>query len=180
MKRLLKQGEPLNEVIPPSLSPGRYPQQNKGTYIPILVGDVLKPGEWGAKIIHKENNSVRLSIMSSATCIIGKFRLYVAVWTPFGILRTHRNSTTDTYILFNPWCQRKYLMRDKGSHFLLLGSSGFGRGWSRKGSLVPRWLETRQLWSGNYTVTLPRDKSFRLENKPCVSRGPRCRPVPVL
>ncbi|XP_075601084.1 coagulation factor XIII A chain [Balearica regulorum gibbericeps] len=91
---------------------GRYPQQNKGTYIPILVGDVLKPGEWGAKITHKENNSVRLSIMSSATCIIGKFRLYVAVWTPFGILRTHRNSATDTYILFNPWCQQDAVYLD--------------------------------------------------------------------
>ncbi|NWZ84477.1 F13A factor, partial [Poecile atricapillus] len=84
---------------------GRYPQQNKGTYIPILVGNVLKPGQWGAKIIHRENNSIRLSIMSSTTCIIGKFRLYVAVLTPFGILRTRRNSATDTYILFNPWCQ---------------------------------------------------------------------------
>ncbi|POI33942.1 hypothetical protein CIB84_002306, partial [Bambusicola thoracicus] len=83
----------------------RYPQPNKGTYIPILIGDVLKPGEWGAKITHRENNSIRLSIMSSATCIIGKFRLYVAIWTPYGIIRTHRNSATDTYILFNPWCQ---------------------------------------------------------------------------
>uniref|UniRef100_A0A8C2TZI4 Coagulation factor XIII A chain n=3 Tax=Coturnix japonica TaxID=93934 RepID=A0A8C2TZI4_COTJA len=84
---------------------GRYPQPNKGTYIPILIGDVLKPGEWGAKIIHKENNSIRLSIMSSSTCIIGKFRFYVAIRTPYGIIRTHRNSATDTYILFNPWCQ---------------------------------------------------------------------------
>uniref|UniRef100_A0A8C9EZT1 Coagulation factor XIII A chain n=1 Tax=Pavo cristatus TaxID=9049 RepID=A0A8C9EZT1_PAVCR len=84
---------------------GRYPQPNKGTYIPILIGDVLKPGEWGAKITYRENNSIRLSIMSSATCIIGKFRLYVAIWTPYGIIRTHRNSSTDTYILFNPWCQ---------------------------------------------------------------------------
>ncbi|NWZ97974.1 F13A factor, partial [Nesospiza acunhae] len=84
---------------------GRYPQQNKGTYIPIPVGGALKPGQWGAKIIHRENNSIRLSIMSSATCIIGKFRLYVAVLTPYGILRTRRNSETDTYLLFNPWCQ---------------------------------------------------------------------------
>uniref|UniRef100_A0A8B9IKN8 Coagulation factor XIII A chain n=1 Tax=Anser cygnoides TaxID=8845 RepID=A0A8B9IKN8_ANSCY len=91
---------------------GRYPQPNKGTYIPILVGDVLKPGEWGAKIIHKENNSIHLSIMSSATCIVGKFRLYVAIWTPFGIIRTHRNSATDTYILFNPWCQQDAVYLD--------------------------------------------------------------------
>lgn len=61
--------------------------------------------------------------MSSATCIIGKFRLYVAVLTPYGILRTRRNSATDTYILFNPWCQCKYLL--KGLHFVLLGSSAF-------------------------------------------------------
>lgn len=148
------------------LSPGRYPQQNKGTYIPILVGDVLKPGEWGAKITHKENNSIRLSIMSSAACIVGKFRLYVAVWTPFGILRTHRNSATDTYILFNPWCQRKYLLRVKGSHFLLVGSPGFGRGWARKRSLVARRLEAGQFGSGNCIVTLPRGKSFRLGNTP--------------
>ncbi|KFW68799.1 Coagulation factor XIII A chain [Pygoscelis adeliae] len=91
---------------------GRYPQQNKGTYIPIPVDDVLKPGRWGAKITHKENNSVRLSIMSSATCIVGKFRLYIAVLTPFGILRTHRNPATDTYILFNPWCQEDAVYLD--------------------------------------------------------------------
>ncbi|XP_025895543.1 coagulation factor XIII A chain [Nothoprocta perdicaria] len=91
---------------------GRYPQQNKGTYIPVLVGDELKPGEWGAKITHKENNSIRLSIMSSATCIIGKFRLYVAISSPFGIFRTRRNAETDTYILFNPWCQQDAVFLD--------------------------------------------------------------------
>lgn len=79
---------------------------------------MLKPGQWGAKIIHREDNSIRLSIMSSTTCIIGKFRFYVAVLTPYGILRTRRNAATDTYILFNPWCQRKYLV--KTLHFLLL------------------------------------------------------------
>ncbi|KAM6135445.1 coagulation factor XIII A chain isoform 1-T2 [Pterocles gutturalis] len=105
---------------------GRYPQQNKGTYIPILLSDVLKPGEWGAKITHKENNSIRLSIMSSATCIVGKFRLYVAVWTPFGILRTPRNSGTDTYILFNPWCQQDavYLDDEKEREEYILNDVG--------------------------------------------------------
>ncbi|NWI45986.1 F13A factor, partial [Picathartes gymnocephalus] len=105
---------------------GRYPQQNKGTYIPILVGNVLKPGQWGAKIIHRENNSIRLSIMSSTSCIIGKFRLYVAVLTPFGILRTRRNSATDTYILFNPWCQLDavYLDNEKEREEYVLNDVG--------------------------------------------------------
>ncbi|EMP31661.1 Coagulation factor XIII A chain [Chelonia mydas] len=83
---------------------GRYPQQNKGTYIPIPVVEELQSGTWGAKITWKEDSSIRLSIMSAPTCIVGKFRLYVAVLTPYGILRTKRNPETDTYILFNPWC----------------------------------------------------------------------------
>lgn len=57
-----------------------------------------------------EDRSVRLSIQSSPECIVGKFRMYVAVWTPYGILRTRRNPETDTYILFNPWCEGKELI----------------------------------------------------------------------
>ncbi|XP_016076580.1 PREDICTED: coagulation factor XIII A chain [Miniopterus natalensis] len=84
---------------------GRYPQENKGTYIPVPVVSELKRGKWGAKVIMRQDRSVRLSIQSSPECIVGKFRMYVAVWTPYGILRTNRNPETDTYILFNPWCE---------------------------------------------------------------------------
>lgn len=86
---------------------GRYPQENKGTYIPVPVVSELQSGKWGAKVIMNEDRSVRLSIQSSPDCIVGKFRMYVAVWTPYGILRTRRNPETDTYILFNPWCEGK-------------------------------------------------------------------------
>ncbi|NXU46352.1 F13A factor, partial [Drymodes brunneopygia] len=121
---------------------GRYPQRNKGTYIPIPVGNELKPGQWGAKIIHRENNSIRLSIMSSTICIIGKFRMYVAVQTPYGILRTRRNSATDTYILFNPWCQldavylddekerEEYVLNDVGIIFHGSAEDITSRSWS--------------------------------------------------
>uniref|UniRef100_A0A452QN22 Coagulation factor XIII A chain n=1 Tax=Ursus americanus TaxID=9643 RepID=A0A452QN22_URSAM len=84
---------------------GRYPQENKGTYIPVPVVPELQRGKWGAKVVMREDRSVRLSIQSSPECIVGKFRMYVAVWTPYGILRTSRNPETDTYILFNPWCE---------------------------------------------------------------------------
>ncbi|XP_032105931.1 coagulation factor XIII A chain isoform X1 [Sapajus apella] len=84
---------------------GRYPQENKGTYIPVPVVSELQSGKWGAKVVMRENNSVRLYVQSSPECIVGKFRMYVAVWTPYGILRTRRNPETDTYILFNPWCE---------------------------------------------------------------------------
>ncbi|XP_054447893.1 coagulation factor XIII A chain [Pteronotus mesoamericanus] len=84
---------------------GRYPQKNKGTYIPVPVVSELRSGKWGAKVITREDRSVRLSIQSSPECIVGKFRMYVAIWTPYGIIRTSRNTETDTYILFNPWCE---------------------------------------------------------------------------
>lgn len=91
---------------------GRYPQENKGTYIPVPVVSELQSGKWGAKIIMNEDRSVRLSIQSSPECIVGKFRMYVAVWTPYGILRTRRNPDTDTYILFNPWCEEDAVYLD--------------------------------------------------------------------
>ncbi|XP_032079379.1 coagulation factor XIII A chain [Thamnophis elegans] len=91
---------------------GRYPQQNKGTYIRVPVVQELKSGEWGAKITHRANTSVALNIMPAANCIVGKFRMYVAVLTPMGILRTRRNQDTDTYILFNPWCEEDAVFMD--------------------------------------------------------------------
>ncbi|XP_007933535.1 coagulation factor XIII A chain [Orycteropus afer afer] len=91
---------------------GRYPQENKGTYIPVPVVSELQRGKWGAKVVMREDRSVRLAVQSSPECIVGKFRMYVAVWTPYGIIRTSRNPETDTYILFNPWCEEDAVYLD--------------------------------------------------------------------
>ncbi|XP_072267856.1 coagulation factor XIII A chain isoform X2 [Pyxicephalus adspersus] len=91
---------------------GRYPQQSKGTYIPIPIVEELEVGKWGVKITYIDGNSVSLSIISAPDCIIGKFRMYIAVLTPYGILRTARRSDTDTYILFNPWCKEDAVYMD--------------------------------------------------------------------
>ncbi|XP_010621102.1 coagulation factor XIII A chain isoform X1 [Fukomys damarensis] len=91
---------------------GRYPQENKGTYIAVPIVSRLQSGKWGAEVIMNEDRSVRLSIQPSAECIVGKFRMYVAVWTPYGVLRTRRNPETDTYILFNPWCEEDAVYLD--------------------------------------------------------------------
>ncbi|KAM5157448.1 coagulation factor XIII A chain [Mantella aurantiaca] len=105
---------------------GRYPQQSKGTYIPIPIVEEPEVGKWGAKITLIEDNSVNMTILSAPDCIVGKFRMYVAILTPYGILRTPRKSDTDTYILFNPWCKddavymddakeiEEYVMNDVG------------------------------------------------------------------
>ncbi|KAM7099810.1 coagulation factor XIII A chain isoform 1-T2 [Molossus nigricans] len=105
---------------------GRYPQENKGTYIPVPILSELRSGKWGAKVIMRQDRSVRLSIQSSPECIVGKFRMYVAIWTPYGILRTSRDPETDTYILFNPWCEEDavYLDNDKEREEYVLNDVG--------------------------------------------------------
>uniref|UniRef100_A0A7N9I9Y7 Coagulation factor XIII A chain n=2 Tax=Macaca fascicularis TaxID=9541 RepID=A0A7N9I9Y7_MACFA len=105
---------------------GRYPQENKGTYIPVPIVSELQSGKWGAKIVMREDRSVRLSVQSSPECIVGKFRMYVAVWTPYGIIRTSRNPETDTYILFNPWCEDDavYLDNEKEREEYVLNDIG--------------------------------------------------------
>ncbi|KAH0617944.1 hypothetical protein JD844_016736 [Phrynosoma platyrhinos] len=108
---------------------GRYPQEKKGTYIKVCLVQELRSGEWGAKITHSGGHSVALNIMPAANCVVGKFRMYIAISTPIGILRTRRNPATDTYILFNPWCtedpvflddereRQEYVLNDLGVIF---------------------------------------------------------------
>ncbi|XP_037374716.1 coagulation factor XIII A chain [Talpa occidentalis] len=121
---------------------GRYPQQSKGTYIPVHVVPELRKGQWGAKVVLRDDRSVRLAVQPSPECIVGKFRMYVAVWTPYGILRTTRNPETDTYILFNPWCEEdavyldnnaereEYVLNDIGVIFYGDASDIKARSWS--------------------------------------------------
>nr|XP_033791154.1 coagulation factor XIII A chain [Geotrypetes seraphini] len=105
---------------------GRYPQQNKGTYVPVPIVEELEAGKWGAKIIRNLQNSVNLHIMPSPNCIVGKFRMYIAVLTPFGVRRTNRNPETDTYFLFNPWCKEDpvYLNDEKEREEYVLNDIG--------------------------------------------------------
>nr|XP_014698174.2 coagulation factor XIII A chain [Equus asinus] len=104
--------DPRRDIFRVEYVIGRYPQENKGTYIPVPVVSELQSGKWGAKVVMRERTSVRLSIQSSPECIVGKFRMYVAVWTPYGVIRTSRNPETDTYILFNPWCEEDAVYLD--------------------------------------------------------------------
>ncbi|KAK6491887.1 coagulation factor XIII A chain-like [Huso huso] len=84
---------------------GGSPQVSKGTYIPVFPNQEQVKGEWGGRILQSADNVVTLSITPAADSIVGKFRMYVAVMTPYGIRRTARNPERDVYILFNPWCE---------------------------------------------------------------------------
>ncbi|XP_067910557.1 coagulation factor XIII A chain-like [Heterodontus francisci] len=94
---------------------GRYPDISKGTYIPIYIQEQLEKGKWGAKVERAWNNTLSLSIMTPPHCIVGRFRMYVAIMTPYGIRRTPREKETDIYVLFNPWCQEDNVYLDNAA-----------------------------------------------------------------
>ncbi|MGH0124196.1 UNVERIFIED_CONTAM: hypothetical protein FKN15_054119 [Acipenser sinensis] len=84
---------------------GGSPQVSKGTYIPVFPNQEQVKGEWGGRILQSADNVVTLSITPAADSILEKFRMYVAIMTPYGIRRTTRDPERDIYILFNPWCE---------------------------------------------------------------------------
>ncbi|XP_070785727.1 coagulation factor XIII A chain [Enoplosus armatus] len=81
---------------------GTSPQYSKGTYIPVFPNNERK-SFWEGRVTNTSDNSVTMGITPAADCIVGKYHLYVAVQTPFGIRRTRRDNSRDLYILFNPW-----------------------------------------------------------------------------
>ncbi|XP_040887491.1 coagulation factor XIII A chain [Toxotes jaculatrix] len=81
---------------------GSSPQYSKGTYVPVFPTRD-RQGPWAGRITNTSDNIVTLGITPAANCIVGKYHMYVAVVTPFGIRRTKRDDSRDLYILFNPW-----------------------------------------------------------------------------
>lgn len=81
---------------------GSNPHYSKGTYIPVLPTKERQTS-WEGRIINNSDNVVTMGVTPAANCIVGKYHMYVAVMTPFGIRRTKRDNSRDLYILFNPW-----------------------------------------------------------------------------
>ncbi|XP_030636004.1 coagulation factor XIII A chain [Chanos chanos] len=81
---------------------GASPQYNKGTYIPVFPKEEQQ-STWRGRVVDSTENVVTMGITASPDCIVGKYRFYVAVVTPYGIRRTRRDPANDIYVLFNPW-----------------------------------------------------------------------------
>lgn len=54
-----------------------------------------------------------MGITPTPDCIVGKYYMYVAVVTPFGIRRTRKDDSRNLYILFNPWASGRFRLLDK-------------------------------------------------------------------
>lgn len=81
---------------------GANPQYSKGTYIPVFTTSE-RQSSWRGRVTNSSSNMVTIGITPTADCIVGKYQMYVAVMTPFGIRRTRKDDSRNLYILFNPW-----------------------------------------------------------------------------
>lgn len=82
--------------------PGSSPEYSKGTYVPVFPTKD-RQSLWEGRVTETSDNMVTMAVTPAADCIVGKYHMYVAVLTPFGIRRTRRDRSRDLYILFNPW-----------------------------------------------------------------------------
>lgn len=81
---------------------GSSPEYSKGTYVPVFPTRD-RQSTWGGRITENNGNIITMGITPDANCIVGKYQMFVAIQTPFGIRRTKRDRSRDLYILFNPW-----------------------------------------------------------------------------
>lgn len=90
---------------------GTSPHYSKGTYIPVYPNKERRT-TWEGRITNTSDNTLTIGVTPAADCIVGKYHMYVAVVTPFGIRRTRRDSSRDLYILFNPWVKEDAVFLD--------------------------------------------------------------------
>uniref|UniRef100_A0A8C2ZJC4 protein-glutamine gamma-glutamyltransferase n=1 Tax=Cyclopterus lumpus TaxID=8103 RepID=A0A8C2ZJC4_CYCLU len=81
---------------------GSSPQYSKGTYIPVFPTKE-RQSSWEGRVVDAADLTVTMGVTPAANCIVGKYHMYVAVKTPFGIRRTRWDKSQDLYVLFNPW-----------------------------------------------------------------------------
>lgn len=93
---------PADDKFAVEFAIGPSPQYSKGTYIPVFPTAEQK-SVWQGRIVESNDNIVTMGITSSPECIVGKYMIFIGVVTPYGIRRTRRDTSTDVYILFNPW-----------------------------------------------------------------------------
>lgn len=88
-------------------SAGATPTVAKKTHTIIPLVDALEDDRWEAKIVEQEGNRVKLSVNSTPTAVIGRYRLSVVTSALTADLTSIYESKNDVYMLFNPWCEGK-------------------------------------------------------------------------
>ncbi|KAI7790521.1 protein-glutamine gamma-glutamyltransferase K [Triplophysa rosa] len=96
---------PNTDKLHLELRTGPLPLVSKGTHVIVLLVEELQDERWEAKIVEQNATRVKLSINSSATAVIGKYKLSITTqYLKSGQTSTHDHDK-DIYMLFNPWCE---------------------------------------------------------------------------
>ncbi|KAM6900109.1 coagulation factor XIII A chain-like [Xenentodon cancila] len=82
---------------------GADPSPHKRSLVVVTFGN--RPGGlWVGQIAGQQGTVVSLGITPDSKAIIGLYRIYVAILMPDGMQRTDKDSSTNLYLLCNPWC----------------------------------------------------------------------------
>lgn len=104
---------------------------SKGTHVIIPLVDHLEDERWEAKVVEQNGNTIKLSVNSPASAVIGLYGLTVTTTTSKGEVATTHNSSKNIIMLFNPWCEGKlgsgWVNRAEGLHRSRAGMWKTGR-----------------------------------------------------
>ncbi|KAI7792659.1 putative coagulation factor XIII A chain-like [Triplophysa rosa] len=105
---------------------GGSPNENRGTYIIVSFGKDIGEMIWKCRVLNTQGNDVTVGITPDPSCIVGRFRTFVAVVSGLGKQRTPKNPDTDVYVLFNAWdpADQVYLSKESDRQEYVLNDVG--------------------------------------------------------
>nr|XP_055057400.1 protein-glutamine gamma-glutamyltransferase K [Misgurnus anguillicaudatus] len=117
---------PNTDKLHLELKTGSLPLVSKGTHVIIPLVEELKDERWEAKIVEQKDKRIKLSVNSTVTAVIGKYKLSIATQC----LKTEETTThehnSDIIMLFNPWCEDDtvYMESEKELQEYVLNDTG--------------------------------------------------------
>ncbi|KAL9985106.1 hypothetical protein ACROYT_G007472 [Oculina patagonica] len=108
-----------DDIIVVQFVTGKRPQESKGSIVRVASQDNLNPKQWGMQVKEANGSTVRLSIMSSAKAIIGRYEMFIET--------KHKESSGEESlfrykhdeqicVLFNAWCSEDAVYMDNDEH----------------------------------------------------------------
>ncbi|XP_009295369.1 protein-glutamine gamma-glutamyltransferase K [Danio rerio] len=84
---------------------GHIPSIRDGTYVIVPIVDEFKKDCWGARIVERCQNRLKLCVNSLPTSCVGRYQLSVVTHCSAGRFCLPYVPENDIYMLFNPWCK---------------------------------------------------------------------------
>ncbi|XP_056097253.1 protein-glutamine gamma-glutamyltransferase K-like [Rhinichthys klamathensis goyatoka] len=94
---------------------GDIPSIRDGTHVVVPIVEEFKKDCWGAKIVEKGQNRIKLCVQSVPTACVGRYQLSVVTHCTGGRFTSPCVPENDVYMLFNPWCKDDYVYLDNDS-----------------------------------------------------------------